>query len=126
MALPTSSIGSLNDLLAIKDQLTSSQVTDIKHHLLNKKTMPSTFFSDIASLRNQRAHDLLSETEHQWNDSEISVRFVCCVLAPIFECVCPGCGENDVKGYQPTAIACNNNDPMRNPLKNCLSARDDG
>lgn len=64
MALPTASIGSLDDLLAIKDQLTGGQVSDIKQHLLNKKTLPSTFFSDIASLRNQRAHDLLSETEH--------------------------------------------------------------
>lgn len=64
MALPTTSIGSLNDLLAIKDQLTSGQVADIKQHLLNKKPLPSTFFSDIASLLNQRTHDLLSETEH--------------------------------------------------------------
>jgi len=60
MALPTASVGRLDDLLVIKDRLTSGQVADIKQHLLSNKTLPSTFFSDIASLRNRRSHVVLS------------------------------------------------------------------
>lgn len=64
MAQSTSSIASLNKLLAIRDQLSSRHVDAIKHHLVSNKPLPSTFFSTIEDLRTHRSSDLLTEEEH--------------------------------------------------------------
>jgi len=64
MAQSTNSIGNLNKLLSIRDQLSTRQVDAIKQHLLGNKPLPPTFFSDIEDLRNHRCHDLLTPQEH--------------------------------------------------------------
>ena len=50
MTQSTNSIGNLNELLGIRDQLSSRQVNAIKQHLLRNKPLPPTFFSDIEDL----------------------------------------------------------------------------
>ena len=119
MALPTTSIGSLNDLLAIKDQLTSGRVTDdVKQLLLKKKPLPSTFFSDIAShgsfLEDTAAVLLLSE-------GHIMVRFFCVLVVEV--CVCPGHGENDVlRGWIISLLCLNFHKGKRNETQEPTAA----
>ena len=66
MAQATNAIGSLQKLLAIRDELLSHQVVvdDIKQRLLSNKPLPPTFISDIEDLRTQRSHDLLTSQDH--------------------------------------------------------------
>lgn len=102
MALPTTSIGSLKDLFSKKDQLTSGQVADVKRHLLNKGALPPTFLSHIASLRDLRSQDFLSETEHSTllNDhiyAHVKKTKGRCLFSMY---MCPGRGENDVSEFE--------------------------